>query len=71
MTDDELRKKVDELHRFWMQPTGPGAPSRAQEFDEVLRAVRAGRLGVRALLYLCGAVISISATVAAVRGWKP
>ena len=38
MTDDE-RRKLSELHAFFMEPTAPGKPSRAALLDDALDAV--------------------------------
>ncbi len=58
MTDQQ---KIDDLHRFWMAPQGPGRPSRAQEIDQILAGVRAGKFSVRAILWLVGAGLSVGA----------
>jgi hypothetical protein len=57
------QQKIDELHRFWMVPQGPKRPSRAEEIDQLLAGVRAGRFSVRAILWLAGAALSIGAAL--------
>lgn len=68
MTDDE-KKKLDELHAFFMRPRAPGRPSRAQDLDDVLMAVRTGKMGVRALLWFCGAIAAIAAAWVQLKGF--
>ena len=67
MTADE-KAKLDDLHGFFMRPRAPGRPSRAQEIDEVLSAVAAGRIGIRLGLWLAGTIVAVSAAWTAVRG---
>lgn len=68
MTEEENRM-VRELHDYFMVPEIEGKPSRAKQIDDVLMAARAGKMGARAVLWLCGFIISISATWSAIKGW--
>ena len=66
---EEQSKQIQELHDFFMKPQGPGRPTRAKMIDDLLAAVRAGKIGGRAVLWLCGAVIAISGAYASAKGW--
>lgn len=66
MTEDQ-GSKLDELHDFFMKPAVEGRPSRAQEIDDLLLTVRAGKLGWRIILSVCGLVIALAATWAILR----
>ena len=70
MTEDQAQK-LDELHDFFMKPPLAGKPSRAQQIDDVLVAVRTGKLSVRALLWSAGALAAVAAAYAQIKGlWK-
>ncbi|WP_157057477.1 hypothetical protein [Loktanella sp. 3ANDIMAR09] len=58
MTEDE-RTKLDELHDFFLKPRAPGKPSRASQIDDLLEAVRAGKLTGRVILWVAGAIIAL------------
>lgn len=60
MTDEE-RKMLSDLHSFLMKPTGPGKPSRAEQLDDALGSIRAGKLVARFALWISGAIIAITA----------
>lgn len=67
MTDDE-KQKLNDLHDFFMKPPVAGKPSRAQQIDDALNAIRSGKFTVRALLWACGAVVAVLAAWNAIRG---
>ena len=70
MTEDQ-GEKLEALHRFFIEPRAPGKPSRAEELDDALAALRAGKFGARSLLWLCGAIAALSAAWATMKGWAP
>ena len=45
-----------------------GKTSRAEQIDEVLTAVRAGKLGTRIVLWICGLIAAVGAAYAAIKG---
>lgn len=55
MTDEESNK-IDELHRFFFTPPLKGHPTRAQQIEDVLTAVRTGKNIARALLWVLGVI---------------
>ncbi|KQI68686.1 hypothetical protein AN189_07195 [Loktanella sp. 3ANDIMAR09] len=69
MSPDE-KQKLDDLHDFFLKPRAPGKPSRAAQIDDLLEAVRAGKLTARAVLWLAGAAISIAAVLRLLGGMK-
>lgn len=60
MTDDE-HAMMKRVHDYLFHPPMEGKPTRAAQLDEVLGAVRAGKLGTRVLLWLAGIVAAASA----------
>lgn len=70
MTDDE-RRKLSELHAFFMEPTAPGKPSRAALLDDALDAVAAGKLGGRVILWVASLVAAVGVIYTSIRGWRP
>lgn len=56
-------QKLDELHRFWLAPQGPGRPSRAQEVDTILTAWRSSKWSARAMLWLAGGFLTIMGAI--------
>lgn len=67
MTDEqaEMMKRLDD---FLFKPPIEGKPSRAQQIDELLAAVRAGKMGTRLLLWLAGVVAASTALWATISG---
>ena len=62
---------ISEMHDFWFKPPVAGRPTRAQQVDDVLTAVKTGKLTVRAALWMAGAIIAITAALGQVKGlWK-
>ena len=55
MPEQDLAK-LDEIHAFFFREHITGQPSRAQQIDEVLMAVRTGRNAFRAIAWLLGGV---------------
>lgn len=66
--EDKLDKLEDQSD-FWHKPPVAGARTRAQQVEDVLTAIRAGRLVSRGLLWIAGAIIAIGAAVPHLRGW--
>ena len=67
---EEEQQKLDDIHRFLFDPTGPKQPSRAEEIDQMLTAYRTGKFGMRAFLWLCAVVAAVGAAWTQLRGWK-
>lgn len=61
MMDEQEMEKLDEIHAFFFQEHIKGQPSRAQQIDEVLMAVRTGRNAFRAVAWMLGGVALIGA----------
>jgi len=55
MTEEE-HNLIREVHEFWFKPPIEGKPNRAAQIDEVLGAVRAGKIGTRLLLWAAGII---------------
>ena len=54
-----------------MKSPGPGKPTRAQQIDDLLIAVRTGKLSFRAVLWVAGALAALAAAYTEVKGlWK-
>lgn len=53
-----------------MEPRAPGKPSRATEIDDALAGLRTGKMSVRALVWLCGAIVAVLAAYQALKGFK-
>ena len=68
--DNNEHTQLDDLHRFFMEPRAPGKKSRAEELDDLLAAARTGKMSVRAILWVCGAIVGIMAAYNAVKGFK-
>lgn len=69
MTDEES-KMVREMHDFWHKPDVAGKPTRAAQIDEVLTAMRAGKMSARIIVWICGAIITVASAAAALKGWS-
>lgn len=69
MTDEE-HDMIKKVHDFWFVPPIEGKPSRAAQIDEVLSAVRAGKVGTRALLWLGGVLAAAGVILSNMSGWK-
>ena len=67
MTPSE-QKMLEEIHRFLIEPRGPKLSSRAEEIDVALDAVRAGKLGARAVLWVAGAISAVVGVWLMLRG---
>lgn len=65
------RQKLDDLHRFFMEPPRPGRPSRADQIDNLLTAVQTGKLSVRALLWLAGGLAVLAGAYSQIKGILP
>ena len=68
MTEDE-HEMIRRVHDWLFKPNIEGKPPRAELLDDVMTAIRAGKLWVRVLLYLMGAIAAFSAAWASVKGW--
>lgn len=59
------------VHDWLFDPPIEGGNTRAKQLDDLLSAVRAGKLGGRATLWLAGAVAALLAAYAQIKGlWK-
>lgn len=58
MTEKE-REQLQNLHDFFFKSHLEGKPTRAEQLDEVLMAVRAGKFGSRIILWLAGFVAAL------------
>ena len=67
MTPDQ-EKKLDEIHDYLLKPTGPNKPSRAEQIDDALAGVRAGRITARFILWVSGFVVAFIAAWNALNG---
>ena len=75
MTDEE-HEMIQEIlecakkNNHWLfSPPLEGKPNRAQQLDELLSGVRAGKLGFRVALYLAGFVAAMGAAYGTLKGW--
>ena len=64
----EEEKMLRAIHQFLIEPRGPKLPSRAEEIDSALDAVRAGKIGARAVLWLAGFISAVGAAWLMFRG---
>lgn len=64
----EQQKQLTEIHHFLLAPRGPNQPSRAEEIDEALNAVKAGKFGARAVLWSAGFIAAMGAAWTAIKG---
>lgn len=70
MTGDE-HEMMRRVHDFLFVPPIEGKPSRSEQLDEVLSAVRAGKMGTRMLLWLAGIIAACAAIWSNLAGfWK-
>ena len=70
MTDDE-HEMIKRVHDFLFAPPIEGKPARSEQLDEVLSAVRAGKMGTRLLLWLAGLFAAATAVWSSISGfWK-
>lgn len=73
MTEEEhemirkLAERQERMNRFLFHPPIEGKATRAEQIDEVLSAVRAGKIGTRVVLWLCGLVAAVAGAYAALR----
>ncbi|EEX09636.1 hypothetical protein SL1157_1680 [Ruegeria lacuscaerulensis ITI-1157] len=67
MTEDE-HDMIKEVHDFLFKPPLEGKSSRAEQLDEIMSAVRAGKMGTRILLWLAGVVAAVSAILVQFKG---
>ena len=61
--DDKELEMVRRAHDFLFVPPIEGKPNRAEQVDELLGAVRAGKIGTRIVLWLCGLVAAIGVAI--------
>lgn len=67
----EEHEMMKEVHDFLFKPPIHGKASRSEQVDEVLGAVRAGKLGTRVLLWLAGMATAFGAIWSGMFGvWK-
>lgn len=70
MTEEE-HDMVREMHDWLFKPPITGRPARAEQLDDVMSGVRAGKLTFRLALYVAGAVTAFGGAFATVKGWIP
>lgn len=61
---DDLQKILEMVRRgddFLFQPHIQGKPTRAEQLDELLSAVRAGKIGTRITLWIAGVIAAFGA----------
>jgi len=68
MTEEE-HSMIKEVHEFLFKAPMAGKPNRAVQLDEIMTAVRAGKLGTRVLLWLSGMVVAVGAMWGQTKGW--
>jgi len=68
MTEEE-HGMIKEVHEFLFKSPMEGKPNRAVQLDEIMSAVRAGKLGTRVLLWLSGMVVAVGAIWGQTKGW--
>lgn len=68
MTEEE-HSMIKEVHEFLFKEPVTGKPNRAVQLDEIMSAVRAGKLGTRVLLWLAGIVVGAGAIWGQTKGW--
>ncbi|WP_299663824.1 hypothetical protein [uncultured Ruegeria sp.] len=70
MTDEE-HKMIAKVHDWLFEPPMEGRDNRAKQLDDVMAAIRAGKLGGRATLWIAGAIAAVLAAYAQIKGlWK-
>lgn len=62
--NEEQAKQLERLERYWFEEPTKNQPSRAEQFDTMIRYVNNGRFGIRAIIWVGGF------TVAVVTGWE-
>lgn len=67
--EDDVFAKVDDLHSFFMRRELPHKKTRAEEIDEILATVRAGKIGARLTLWGLGFIAAVGAAWGSTRGW--
>lgn len=69
MTDEERDAVLTRIDQFLFKDMPAGGKSRADQIDQLLLAVRTGKLGVRAFLWLCGALVVAATAWGQFRGF--
>ncbi len=67
MTEDE-HDMIKEVHDFLFKPPLEGKESRARQLDEIMSAVRAGKMGTRILLWAAGVIAAFAALASQLKG---
>ena len=67
MTEEE-HKMIKEVHDWLLKPPIAGKPTRAVQLDDIMAAIRAGKLGGRAMLWIAGAIAALLAAWAQIKG---
>jgi len=70
MTDDE-RQKLDQIHAFFFKTDLPKKPSRAEQIDQLLGAVRAGKVTTRVIMWAAGLIIAVTGVYSTAKGLWP
>lgn len=68
MTDEE-HSMIKEVHEFLFKAPVEGKPNRAVQLDEIMSAVRAGKMGTRLLLWMSGVIVAFAAILGQAKGW--
>lgn len=66
MTEDQS-EKLDEMHRFWFKGPTESQPSRADQFDTMLRHYNNGKFALRSILWIGAAVVAVTSSFDKVR----
>lgn len=67
MTDEE-HAMIKRLDSWLFVPPIAGQPSRAEQLDQFLSGLRAGKFTARAFLYLCSAIVGVILAYNAIKG---
>lgn len=68
MTDEE-HQMIKDVHDWLFKPPIRGKPDRANQLDDLLSGVRAGKLFGRVVLYMAGFVVAIGGAYGTMKGW--
>lgn len=67
MTDDQA-KQLEMLSRWLFEAPITGGRTRAEQIDDALAGLRAGKMGARILLWASGAVVALAAAYGTLKG---
>lgn len=67
--EDDEKKKLEDLHDFFLKPTVPGSDiTRAKQIDDLLKGVNSGKTMGRVILWLAGIIVAVGTAYQTMRG---